>query len=229
MKKSIRRRVQVGAVTKRQAMGEARVLTPDGSVPGPLPWAEEEAEQVAALYGTRAHVGVRPTEAWVRQWLREHGGRARVIHLATHGYLMPYRAMSSGVLLAVPEKTPEEGEVTANDGALQAWESATEWRLRADRGVRAACETGRGAEGPGEGLVGLTRALQIAGARSVVASQWQVADDSTQELMVAFHRQRKAGVGKDKALMLAMRQVAARSGWSHPHFWSPFVLVGDWR
>src|SRR5207248_675881 len=88
-------------------------------------------------------------------------------------------------------------------------------------------ETGLGGKVPGEGLVGLTRALQVAGARSVVASQWKVADASTKDLMVAFHRGLRAGLPKDEALRRAMAALQQKPETAHPYFWAPFLLTGD--
>jgi CHAT domain-containing protein len=73
--------------------------------------------------------------------------------------------------------------------------------------------------------VGLARSLQVAGARGVVASQWQVADQSTGALMVAFHRELRKGVVKDEALRRAMVQV--QRCWKHPYHWAAFLLMGD--
>src|SRR5205823_279137 len=100
------------AAAAREA-GERGLLTRDGAAPPQLPNAEREAKAVAALYGARASTGAEPTEAWFRQ----HAPEADLIHLATHGFLHRVRAMNSGVLLAVPERAPKEGE-TDNDGAL---------------------------------------------------------------------------------------------------------------
>jgi len=134
--------------------------------------------------------------------------------------------MSSGVLLTVPEKEPGPGE-TDNDGALQAWEIYSQLKLKAELVVLSGCETGRGQEVKGEGLIGLTRALQYAGARSIVASQWKVADRSTATLMVAFHRFLRQGLAKDEALQKAMAQLRQSRKTSDPYYWAPFILVGD--
>jgi CHAT domain-containing protein len=174
------------------------------------------------LYGSKPLLREEATEAALRQQIET----ANVIHLATHGYLHPVRAMSSGVLLTPPEKEPESGE-TDNDGALQAWEIYSQLKLKAELVVLSACESGRGQEVKGEGLIGLTRALQYAGARSIVASQWKVADQSTATLMAAFHRSLRQGLSKDEALRQAMAQVRQNPATSHPYYWAPFILVGD--
>src|SRR5262249_10513840 len=138
----------------------------------------------------------------------------------------PMRAMSSGVLLSVPENEPESGK-TDNDGVLQAWEIYSQLKLNAELVVLSACETGRGQLVRGEGIVGLMRALQYAGARSVVASQWKVADETTSTLMVAFHRKLREGLAKDEALRQAMALVRSNPKTAHPYYWAAFFLTGD--
>jgi CHAT domain-containing protein len=130
------------------------------------------------------------------------------------------------VLLALPKEVAEP-EDTGDDGLLQAWEITSQLRLRAELVVLSACETGRGANVRGEGIVGLTRALQYAGARSIVASQWKVADASTRTLMVAFHRGLREGLAKDEALRWAMARVQQDPRTAHPYYWAPFFLTGD--
>jgi CHAT domain-containing protein len=197
-------------------------LLREGEVPPRLPATREEAARIAHLYGSAPLLGSRATEAALRRQI----GQAEVIHLATHGYLHPTRPMSSGVLLTPPVKAPPVGE-TGNDGALQAWEIFSQLKLKADLVVLSACETGRGQNVRGEGIVGMTRALQYAGARSIVASQWKVADASTQTLMVAFHRKLRAGLAKDEALRQAMTVVWKNPKTAHPYYWAAFFLTGD--
>jgi CHAT domain-containing protein len=197
-------------------------LSPDGKIPPPLPFAEDEARQVAALYRGRSSTGSEPTESWFRQ----HANAADVIHLATHGYFNPHRSTSSGLQLALPPRSSPTNH-SDDDGALQAWEVFS-MHLGADLVVLSACETGVGSKVPGEGLVGLTRAFQVAGASSIVATQWRVADRSTATAMVSFHRALLKGLAKDEALRQAMRTLAGDSATADPRFWAPFVLVGGY-
>lgn len=205
-----------------RSFGERDYLFVKGHAPEQLPETEGEAIAVARLYGSTPLLREHATEAALRQQIET----ADVIHLATHGYLHPVRAMSSGLLLTVPEKEPDSGE-TDNDGAFQAWEIYSQLKLNADLVVLSACETGRGQEMRAEGLVGMTRAFQYAGARSIVASQWKVADHSTASLMVAFHRSLRQGLPKDEALRKAMAHLRQNRATSHPYYWAPFILVGD--
>ncbi len=158
-------RAVAAAATEPLPRGERALLLRDGELPGRLPATGPEARRIAGLYASRPLTGVQGSEAT----LRRRVGKADVVHLATHGYLNPYRAMSSMLLLTAPEKKPATGEY-ADDGFLEAWEIQDQLALRAELVVLSACETGRGENVRAEGLVGLTRALQVAGARSVVAS-----------------------------------------------------------
>jgi CHAT domain-containing protein len=205
--------------TRQGEMGE---VLRDGGVPAALPRAAEEAAAIARLYGTEFLTDAAATEAVVRA----RAGNADIIHLATHGLLATHRAMSSGVLLAAPEGEAGAAQ-TANDGLLQAWEIYSQLPLKAELVVLSACETGLGEHVRSEGIVGLTRALQAAGARSVVASQWRVADVSTERLMVAFHRKLREGVAKDEALRQAMAVVRGDPATADPRYWAAFFLVGD--
>ena len=100
-------------------------------------------------------------------------------------------------------------------------------RLNADLVTLSACHSAGGPELAGEGLVGLTRAFQYAGARSVLAALWGVGDETTVEFMTRFYRLLKQGVPKDEALRRS--QVAALRAGRHPVRWSAFQLYGDWR
>jgi CHAT domain-containing protein/tetratricopeptide (TPR) repeat protein len=219
-----RQPMRLPAAPERSAVnrGERGFLWASDRPPERLPATRAEAVAVARLYGGTPLLGERATEITVRQLI----GRADVIHLATHGYLHPQRAMSSGVLLTVPEREPKENE-HRTDGFLQAWEIYSELKLRAEIVVLSACETGSGHNVMGEGIVGLTRALQYAGARSIVASQWPVADNSTSTLMVAFNRKLREGLAKDEALRQAMTLVRKNPRTAHPFHWAPFFLIGD--
>lgn len=195
--------------------------------PDRLPGTRTEATQIAALYHGVALLGADATEAALRQILAS----ADVIHLATHSFTNPANPLASGILLTPPaqpavgagQKPPD----SRNDGALQASEIFGEIRLRADLAVLSGCETGVGKKVHGEGVIGLTRALQYAGVRSIVASQWKVADAGTGGLMVGFHQKLIAGVVKDEALRGAMQAVQSQKETSHPSYWAAFFLTGD--
>ncbi len=78
--------------------------------------------------------------------------------------------------------------------------------------------------------MGLSRAFIHAGAPSVVASLWKVSDESTVQMMRSFYRNLQT-MPKAEALQQAQLGLARSSAMtsSHPYFWAPFILVGDWK
>ena len=114
-------------------------------------------------------------------------------------------------------------------------------RVDCDLVVLSACSTSLGREVAGEGLIGLTRAFHYAGARSVLASLWSVADESTAELMKRFYTHLESGTAKDVALQRAQTAFsdgpieveeqghAVQRDLSHPYHWAAFQLIGDWK
>lgn len=190
----------------------------------PLPASREEAGSLAALYGpsTMAYVGAAATEAQAKRL----PARPRIVHFATHALLDRRFPLDSGLALSVPGGAGED-----DNGLLQAWEIFERLRLDADLVTLSACETGLGRDAAGEGLIGLTRAFQYAGARAVLASLWVVSDRSTAELMRRFYTRLRAGQPKDVALQQAQRELlrSGDPGLAHPYHWAAFELIGDGR
>ena len=152
-----------------------------------------------------------------------------IFHFAVHGWADKRVGLDSGIALSQP-RLLGKSETKDDNGMLQAWEIIEQLHLNADLVVLSACETGLGTtELGGEGLVGLTRAFQYAGAKSIVVSLWKVLDQSTSELMMAFYDELFKGASKDVALQKAMAKVRSNPKWRHPYYWSSFVLVGDWQ
>jgi CHAT domain-containing protein len=114
------------------------------------------------------------------------------------------------------------------DGLLEAWE-LMQLELHADLAVLSACETARGRFGAGEGMVGLSWAMFMAGVPSIVVSQWKVESAGTRDLMVNFHRGLMTSETKSAALRQAALKVMKNPATSHPFYWGGFVLVGEGR
>jgi len=204
---------------------------------GPLPSSRREVEGIAALFPpgrVAIFLGAEATE----ERAKAIGKGARILHFATHARLDERFPLNSALVLTIPNGFPEYRE----NGLLQVWEIFERVRLDADLVVLSACDTGLGEEQGGEGLIGLTRAFQYAGARTVMASLWSVQDQATSELMIRFYKQLRAGLPKDEALRQAQIElirgpieVVNEKGEktlldaSAPYFWAGFQMYGDWQ
>lgn len=187
----------------------------------PLPASREEVEGIARLFKEkRVFLGKDATKA---RALRESQGSG-IFHFAVHGLLDADFPLNSALVLS---RTTASGR--ARDEMLQAWEVMESLHLDADLVTLSACDTALGLERGGEGLVGMTRAFQIAGTRSVAGTLWGIADGSTGVLMKEFYRQLRAGRPKDEALRTAQIKLLRSARWKAPVYWAGFELFGDWE
>lgn len=192
------------------------VADPDfGGVAGwePLPATGDEAKAIAGLMASATVVrGAAADPAAVL------GAKAPgVLHIASHGAFRG-GADARGPLL-------DSGLVLAGAREASALEIAGMdlWGTRLV--VLSACETARGEIKRGDGVHGLRRAFQIAGAETVVASLWRVDDAVTRDLMVRFYKGLLAGRGRAEALRAAM--LAVRQQHPQPYYWAPFIQLGE--
>ena len=119
----------------------------------------------------------------------------------------------------------------ADDGVLTAYEASQLNLDGTELVVLSACKTGLGQSRDGEGVFGLRRAFQIAGAQTVLMTMWRVPDEDTQVLMELFYRRWLAGADKHDALRSAQQELRERilranRGADNPSRWGAFVLVG---
>ena len=148
----------------------------------------------------------------------------RLIHFATHGVIDTRYPDLSGLALSGVDSAgaPTRGLLGLPD--IYALD------LNADLVVLSACETALGRDIRGEGLLGLTQGFLYAGAKGVVASLWPVADPATADLMQRFYdHMLRERLRPADALRRAQLSIAAESRWRDPHYWSAFVLLGDWQ
>ncbi len=205
----------------------ARAARGSGGEPlAPLPETEDEVKKLAQIYGpsrSRVYTRVEAREERAKKEI----GKFSIIHFATHGVLNDTNPMYSYIVLS----QGEPGE----DGLLEARE-ITKLDLRANMVVLSACETARGRFGAGEGVIGLTWALFVAGSPATVVSQWKVDSIVTKELMLNFHSNLKAEIDKPtsrnrkaKSLRAAAISLMRTPEYRHPFYWASFLLVGDRR
>ncbi len=181
---------------------------------GPLPGARAEARAIADQFPPdrcTLLLGADALEETVRLESPNHG----IIHLATHGMASESDPLTSFIVLTAGEE---------DDGLLTA-QQVMNIHLPADLVALSACQTGLG-KVAGEGVIGLSRAFLVTGARSVLVSQWSVDDNATAALMEQFYRHYLALDNKAVALQKAMQAVRANPTYTNPSQWASFMLVG---
>ncbi len=190
--------------TRRLELGERSLVLgiPDERAPKILDEVQAVAETLPA---SRLLLGREATTAR----LARLGDGCRFLHIATHGFYRKDNPMFSAIQLG--------------DRRLSLLD-LYEMRLRAELAVLSGCGTGLSDVQGSEELVGLTRGLLFAGARSVLATLWDVNDESTAEFMRRFYGRLTAGLAPAAAVREAM--IALRNDYPHPYYWAPFVLTG---
>ncbi|HEU5179504.1 MAG TPA: CHAT domain-containing tetratricopeptide repeat protein [Candidatus Polarisedimenticolia bacterium] len=242
---------------KRSACGDFQSMRFE-----PLPGSRREVSEVVDLWKQRNDksprarlIGAQATEAAFKA---QAPGR-QVIHLATHGFFLGGSCASaldvtrlhgdpelgqdqpvigenplllSGLALAGANHRASAGP-NEDDGVLTAEEVAAMDLSGVDWVVLSACDTGVGEYMAGEGIFGLRRAFQVAGARTVITSLWSVQDEATHTWMRNLYKERLEGASTAEAVRNASRRMIAslrQSGLpAHPYFWGGFVAVGGWK
>jgi CHAT domain-containing protein len=182
-----------------------------------LPGTERELAAIAAGRPGRKvsiHVAAEATEGRLKGDRDLQG--ARYLVFSTHGLREGESGGSgeAGLVFTPPAQASE-----LDDGLLTASEAA-QLALDAELVVLSACNTADGSEA----LAGLARSFLYAGARSVMASHWEVSDGATADLMKAmFQQSKRPGADQLREAMLAVRK---QEYFASPGFWAPFIFVG---
>ena len=95
--------------------------------------------------------------------------------------------------------------------------------------VLSACLSGMGETENGEGVYGMRRGLELAGARRQVVTLREVDDQATMQLMKDFYSKLAEGLPASEALREAKLAMMRSEQYSQPKYWAPFILSGDWR
>jgi CHAT domain-containing protein len=179
-----------------------------------LPNVVEELQQVGSVVSSESLLNPKFTEANLQQQI--NSGAFSTVHIATHGKF---------------SSDPEETFILAYNELLKSNDLNNLLRINNQSPssiiellVLSACET---AQGDNRATLGLAGIAVRAGARSTLATLWQVSDRSTAELMEQFYKElTEPEVTKAEALHQA--QLAVFKQYKAPYYWAPYVLVGNW-
>lgn len=198
---------------------------------GELPDTEKEAREIKAL--------LKAPEESHPLYLREEASRSTVFQLHADERLDDYRYVifsCHGILPGDINQITQPASVlslpdpeTQQDDYLR-MADVFSLRFNADLITLSACNTGRGEQVPGEGVMGLTRAFMYAGTSAISMTLWPVESQSAKLLSTELYRHLNAGqsrAGALRASKLRLIRGEEDSLYQHPFFWAPVVMFGD--
>lgn len=190
------------------------IIAPTQGFPG-LPFVAEELASVGATFPSREYTDTSFVTATLEREMVEGG--YSIVHMATHAQIeSDYRRsflLAHDDLITMDELEDTIGSQRFSDRPV-------------DLLVLSACRTAVGDERAALGLAGVA---VKAGARSALASLWAVNDESTALLIGEFYRELASGASKAAALRGAQLALLNDARYSHPAYWAPFLMIGDWR
>lgn len=180
-----------------------------------LPGVEIEVNKIAKEVPSKIFLNQEFTEKNLQSEIA--GTAFPVVHLATHGQF---------------SSNPEETFILTWNEKVKVKEFENLLRFREQGNatpiellVLSACQTAAGDKRAALGLAGVA---VRSGARSTLATLWSVKDESTAELMTEFYQLLLQGVSKSEALRTAQLKLFKQHQYSHPFYWAPFIIVGNW-
>ncbi len=189
----------------------------------PLPGARREVAEIVRLMDgpTQTYLGAEATETLFK---RADLSRYKYVHLATHGLLVngtsSKRRQPSIIFSLYGDRE--------NDGFLQLGE-VFGLKLNSDLVVLSSClSPGKMDSEDTDALMAFARAFLFAGSESVIFGLWQVNDESTAKLFIEMYRNLR-DASKAEALRKAKLTLLKDPATSHPCYWAPFILVGNWN
>jgi CHAT domain-containing protein/Tfp pilus assembly protein PilF len=195
----------------------------------PLAGTLQEARSIQSVFpDTQIITGPQATESSLKRVKAP-----RILHIATHGFFIQEASASSrvenpllrsGLALAAANHAAAEKD----DGILTALEAAHLDLWGTKLVTLSACDTGVGVVRNGDGVYGLRRSIFLAGAETLVMSLWPVSDYITREMMTAYYKGLKSGLGRGEALRQVQLSMLKRKGREHPSQWASFIQAGDW-
>ena len=213
----------------------------------PLPGTRVEVDAISSILKPSGYQLTVFTESSASEAKLKAVKNPAVLHIATHGYFLEdvenagsafgvhlenahdNPLLRSGLMLAGAAKTlsgASSPNLESNDnGILTAYEAMNMNLEGTQLIVLSACETGLGDVKVGEGVYGLQRAFQVAGAEALIMSLWKVDDAATQQLMKSFYSNWVKLRNKQKAFKQAQLQLMAK--YKEPYYWGAFVMMGQ--
>lgn len=206
-----KREASLKAETLLRQPGAEQMLKDKLSLPG----VEDELNNLKKTVQNTTLLNEQFTVDGLHRQLAGDGGY-EIVHIASHGVFSG--SADDSFLMAYDDviKLDDLGAVLKRDQIGQAGIGLLTF---------SACET---AEGDDRAPLGFTGAALRASAHSAMGSLWPISDQAASTLMTNFYANMTRSLGKSEALRQAQLKLLNDPKLSHPFYWSPFILVGNW-
>jgi CHAT domain-containing protein len=185
----------------------------------PLPRAPQEIRNVSQKLHRFDNRNILLEEDATTASFRRDAADSRILHMATHSEISASDPLFSRLYLHQNDVSGDES------GQIFAYELFA-FNLHNELIMLNSCESGSGRYLQGSGIMGISRALRYAGARSLILNSWSVNDSYASDFAVEFYDQINSGMPKSEALRQATLTFMKGSN-ANPHFWGAYMLNGD--
>lgn len=155
-------------------------------------------------------------EAFIRD-----ASSSRIVHIATHSEISEQDPLFSTIYLNDSVQNSDD----SNSGTLYAYELFNT-RMNSDLIMLNSCSSGSGEFLQGSGIMGISRALRYAGAKSLALNLWSVNDKVASEFATEFYSSIDKGFSKSEAMRHAKLNLL-KTGNANPHYWGAYMLIGN--
>ena len=193
------------------------VNSKSGPVPASLSGTGTETRSIYKMFRGNIFEGEQATETNFRLAIR----KPAVFHLAMHSITDSTDSRYSYLLFDSNSDTIEDGKLYNYEISLS--------RLTSPMVVLSACNSGTGTLYHGEGLMSLARGFILAGASSVIRTEWEVNDEVSADIISRFYMHLSGGRRKDDALRMAKLEYLKETppAYSDPYYWAAYEVLGN--
>lgn len=186
----------------------------------PQPFSEDLVKQFSKTFNGSYFLNENASKEIFTTQANEH----KIIHIGTHAESNNISPELSRLIFA--KKTVNDTDY--NDNSLYTYEIYN-INLSSNLAILTACETGKPAHQPGEGMISLAHAFNYAGSESILTSLWKIDEESSTKIIASFYNYLSKGFDKDEALQKAkLDYIATAQGRTiSPEYWAGLILIGD--
>lgn len=186
-----------------------------------LPYATVEVNNIGAALTSISSRQIYTGKQATKETFKRELSKSKIVHVATHSEVSEQDPLFSTIYL----NTESEGDSLESSQALYAYE-LFDTPFNSEFVMLNSCSSGSGNYIQGTGIIGITRALRYAGAKSLALNLWSVNDKVASQFAVDFYKQVNEGTTKSEAIRLAkLNQL--RTANANPHFWGAYMLIGN--